>query len=52
MGEETIWRCEHFGTGDVKMAAKPDHRDKLEDEGYVCEVYVEEKWLPFPTDSS
>lgn len=45
MGEETIWRCEHLGTG-------PDHRDKLEDEEYVCEVYVEEKWLPFPTDSS
>jgi len=52
MCDAITWRCEHLLSGDVKMAAKPDHRDKLEDEGYVCEVYVEEKGLPFPTDSS
>lgn len=30
------------------MAAKPDHRDKLEDDGYICAVFVEEDWFPFP----
>ena len=48
---DVTWRCQH-PDGDVKMAAKEEHKSKLEDEGYVCEIYVEEKWLPFPTDSS
>lgn len=50
MGGETTWRCENFATGDVKMAAKPDHRDKLEEEGYVCEVYHDETWSPAKDD--
>ena len=36
------WRCEHPDTQDVKMAAKPDHKAKLEADGYVCEVYSDE----------
>lgn len=32
------WRCEHPVTGDVKMAAKEDHKIKLEADGYMCEV--------------
>lgn len=36
---EVHWRCEHPITGDVKMAAQPDHRYKLEMDGYVCEIY-------------
>lgn len=35
---EIHWRCEHPITGDVKKAAKVDHRIKLELDGYVCEV--------------
>lgn len=50
MGEETTWRCEHPTTGDVKMAAKPDHREKLELNGYVCEVFIDEKWNVTPED--
>lgn len=43
------WRCEHPETGDVKMAAKTAHKDKLEDDGYVCEVYPDENWTEIPT---
>lgn len=32
------------------MAAKPDHRDKLEDDGYICEVFIEEDWFPPPVN--
>lgn len=36
---EVHWRCEHPLTEDVKMAAQPDHKAKLEADGYLCEVY-------------
>lgn len=43
------WRCEHPVTGDVKMAAKEDHKEKLEAEGYTCEVYPDMDWTTIPT---
>jgi len=49
---DPTWRCEHPDTGDVKMAAKPEHRTKLEDEGYVCALFVEEDWFPIPPNTT
>lgn len=49
---DTTWRCERLSDGDVKMAAKLDHKEKLEQEGYVCEVYVEETWTAAKKDTS
>ena len=43
---DATWRCERPSDGDVKMAAKQDHKEKLELDGYVCEVYVDEVWTP------
>lgn len=48
MGHETTWRCEHLPTGDVKTAAKVEHKLKLEEDGYVCEVYVDPDWSKEP----
>lgn len=50
--KEVTWRCERPSDGDVKMAAKPEHKSRLEEEGYVCEVYVEESWTSANRDTS
>lgn len=39
---DITWICENPDDGDVKMAAKPEHRVKLEEQGYICVVYIEE----------
>lgn len=49
MGGETTWRCEH-PDGDVKMAAKPEHKTILEDNGYTCQVFHDETWSPAKDD--
>lgn len=46
MTSDIYWRCEH-PDGDVKFAAKLDHKTKLEDDGYVCEVYIDKDFFPF-----
>lgn len=46
---DVTWRCEH-PNGDVKMAAKLDHKTKLEEEGYVCSIYHDETWTPAKED--
>lgn len=52
MSHDITWRCEHPLNGDVKMAAKPDHKEKLEQEGYICEVYPDEVWTAANDNSS
>lgn len=47
---EVTWRCERPADGDIKMAAKPEHKDKLEQEGYVCAILHDETWTPAKDD--
>lgn len=49
----TIWRCVH-PDGDVKLAVRQDHVNKLEVKGYVCELSPDEDYstlLPVDPDS-
>lgn len=40
----TAWKCIHPGTGDVKIAVREDHANKLELKGYVCVLDPDQQW--------
>lgn len=44
MSDYTVWRCERASDGDVKFAARLDHKEKLEAKDYVCVVYPDMDW--------